>query len=137
VIVRLQQVHLVVDDIESQAKEMKSSYDVSLEPFSVSFEKLIGLYPNEFDRYRLDEVVVAAIAPVVSDIWQYTSTTAHFLSQVRRMLTQWHPLEDPTAFVSNFRLWRKALRMTEPEEPPVQQVQVYGSSTVISSSAAM
>ena len=45
---------------------MKSSYEVSLEPFTESFEKLIGLYPNEFDRYRLDEIVVAAIAPVVS-----------------------------------------------------------------------
>ena len=67
VIARLQQVHLVVDDIESRAKEMKSSYEVSLEPFTASFEKLIGLYPNEFDRYRLDEIVVAAIAPVVSD----------------------------------------------------------------------
>lgn len=65
VIARLQQVHLVVDDIHSQAKQMKSSYEVSLEPFSASFETLIGLYPNEFDRYRLDEIVVAAIAPVV------------------------------------------------------------------------
>lgn len=64
-IARLQQVHLVVDDIESQAKEMKSSYEASLEPFSANFEKLVGLYPNEFDRYRLDEIVVAAIAPVV------------------------------------------------------------------------
>lgn len=119
-IARLQQVHLVVDDIESQAKEMKSSYEVSLGPFSANFEKLIGLYPMEFDRYRLDEVVVAAIAPVV-----------------RRMLTQWQPLEDPQAFVSDFRAWRKALKMAEPEDDaPVQQVQVYGSSTVISSSAA-
>ena len=65
VIARLQQVHLVVDDIESRAREMKSSYEVSLEPFTESFDKLIGLYPNEFDRYRLDEIVVAAIAPVV------------------------------------------------------------------------
>ena len=64
-IARLQQVHLVVDDINSQAKQMKSSYEVSLEPFSASFETLIGLYPTEFDRYRLDEIVVAAIAPVV------------------------------------------------------------------------
>lgn len=66
VIARLQQIHLVVDDISSQAKELKSSYEVSLEPFSASFDALIGLYPGEFDRYRLDEVVVAAIAPVVS-----------------------------------------------------------------------
>ncbi|KIP04527.1 hypothetical protein PHLGIDRAFT_75791 [Phlebiopsis gigantea 11061_1 CR5-6] len=113
-IARLQQVHLVVDDINSQAKQLKSSYDVSLEPFSASFETLIGLYPGEFERYHLDEVVVAAIAPVV-----------------RRMFAQWQPLEDPTAFTSNFRLWRKALKMTESDETPATQVQVYGSSTLM------
>ena len=39
-----------------------------MEPFSANFEKLIGLYPSEFERYRLDEIVVAAIAPIVSSI---------------------------------------------------------------------
>ena len=65
VIARLQQVHLVVDDINTQAKQAASLYEASLDPFSPDFEKLIGLYPGEFDRYRLDEIVVAAIAPVV------------------------------------------------------------------------
>lgn len=65
VISRLQQVHLVVDDINTQAKEASTSYEATLEPFSAHFEKLIGLYPAEFERYRLDEIVVAAIAPIV------------------------------------------------------------------------
>lgn len=52
------------------------------------------------------------------------------------MLTQWQPLDDPQAFVSDFRGWRKALKMAEPEESaPVQQIQVYGSSTIISTAA--
>ncbi|KAI0769250.1 GC-rich sequence DNA-binding factor-like protein-domain-containing protein [Irpex lacteus] len=110
---RLQQVHLVVDDINTQAKEASTSYEATLEPFSAHFEKLIGLYPAEFERYRLDEIVVAAIAPIM-----------------RRLLAQWQPLEEPTAFVSTFRLWRRALKMAEPEEP-ISQVQVYGSSTII------
>ncbi|EMD39286.1 hypothetical protein CERSUDRAFT_112934 [Gelatoporia subvermispora B] len=114
-IARLQQVHLVVDDINSQAQEMATMYEASLEPFSANFEKLLGLYPKEFDKYRLDEIVVAAIAPVV-----------------RRMLAQWQPLEDPTAFTTTFRLWRRALKMASQEEQPRDQVQVYGSSTVIS-----
>lgn len=53
------------------------------------------------------------------------------------MLTQWQPLEDPSAFVSNFRLWRKALKMTEPDSVPEAQVQIYGSSTVISTAPLM
>lgn len=73
VIARLQQIHLVVDDIKSQAKQMRSSYEVSLDPFSPNFENLIGLYPKEFDRYDLDEVVIAAIAPTVSVSYQYAS----------------------------------------------------------------
>lgn len=54
-----------MDDINVRAKEAASTYEATLEPFSVSFDKLVGLYPNEFDRYRLDEIVIAAIAPVV------------------------------------------------------------------------
>lgn len=65
VISRLQQIHLVVDDINTQAKQAASTYEATLEPFSPNFDKLVGLYPNEFDRYRLDEIVIAAIAPVV------------------------------------------------------------------------
>ncbi|KAH9930300.1 GC-rich sequence DNA-binding factor-like protein-domain-containing protein [Fomitopsis serialis] len=112
---RLQQVNLVVDDINSQARDLASMYEPSLESFSANFEKLLGQYANEFDRYRLDEVIVAAIAPIV-----------------RRMLAQWHPLQDPVAFTSLFRLWRNALKMATHEEKPQDNVSVYGSSTVIS-----
>ena len=120
VISRLQQVHLVVDDINAKAKEMASVYEASLDPFSASFAALLGQYPKEFDRYRLDEIVVAAIAPIV-----------------RRMLAQWQPLEDPTKFTSTFRLWRQALKMNVPDEKPENEVQVYGSSTTISSPAVV
>ncbi|KAI0704460.1 TFP11-domain-containing protein [Cerioporus squamosus] len=113
-IARMQQMNLVVDEINTQSREAASMYEASLEPFSVGFDKLLGQHAKEFDRYRLDEVVVAAIAPVV-----------------RRMLTQWQPLEDPTAFTASFRAWRRALKMAAPEERRDDQVQVYGSSTVL------
>lgn len=119
-ITRLQQVNLVVDNISAQAREMASMYEASLEPFSANFEKLLGQFPKEFDGYRLDEVVVGAIAPVV-----------------RRMLAQWQPLEDPTAFTQLFRLWRGALKMSVVEEKPPDQIQVYGSSTVLSAAPVM
>jgi hypothetical protein len=65
VIARLQQVQLVASEIDSKAKEIGSLYEVSLEGFSPLFYKLMTEYEREFDKYRLDEVVVAAIAPLV------------------------------------------------------------------------
>ena len=61
----MQQMNLVVNEINTQSREAASMYEASLEPFAVGFDKLLGQYGKEFDRYRLDEVVVAAIAPVV------------------------------------------------------------------------
>ncbi|TBU40977.1 TFP11-domain-containing protein [Dichomitus squalens] len=114
-IARMQHMNIVVDEINTQSREAASMYEASLEPFSAGFDKLLGEHAKEFDRYRLDEVVVAAIAPVI-----------------RRMLAQWQPLEDPTAFTASFRAWRRALKMAIPGDKPVNQVQVYGSSTVVS-----
>ena len=65
---RLQQISLDVEQINAQAKEMASMYEVSLDPFSPLFSKLLAEFPNEFDRYRLDEIVVAAITPSVSTL---------------------------------------------------------------------
>ena len=66
VIARMQQMNIVVDEISIQAREAASMYEASLEPFSAGFDRLLGQHGKEFDRLRLDEVVVAAIAPVVS-----------------------------------------------------------------------
>ncbi|KAK7056344.1 hypothetical protein VNI00_002898 [Paramarasmius palmivorus] len=112
-IARLQQVQLVASEIDSKAKEIGSLYEVSLEGFSPLFYKLMTEYEREFDKYRLDEVVVAAIAPLV-----------------RRMVSQWNPLENPTAFMSEFRNWRRALRVNMDQPPAENQVDIYGTSTV-------
>lgn len=66
VIERLQRIHLIVDDINSEAKRLSASYEPTLDTFSPSFDKLLGQFAGDFDRYRLDEIVVAAISPVVS-----------------------------------------------------------------------
>ena len=75
VIARLQQIHLVADDINSEAKRLSASYEPTLDPFSPSFDKLLGQFAQDFDRYRLDEVVVAAMSPVVSD---HPTNVLHF-----------------------------------------------------------
>ncbi|KAI0306082.1 GC-rich sequence DNA-binding factor-like protein-domain-containing protein [Multifurca ochricompacta] len=109
---RMKQVHLVVDDIQTVARQQASEYEASLEPFSPQFHKLLSQFPLEFDRYRLDEVVVAAIAPIV-----------------RRTLSRWNPLEDPGHLLSTFRLWKQALKLADHEErPPDTQVGMYGVS---------
>ncbi|KAE9398533.1 TFP11-domain-containing protein [Gymnopus androsaceus JB14] len=110
---RLQQVQLVTTDIDAKVRAFSSDYDASLDDFSLLFYKLTTDFEAEFDRYRLDEVVVAAIAPLV-----------------RRMVAQWQPLEDPKAFVSTFRNWRRALRVNVDETPPETQVDVYGTKTL-------
>lgn len=66
VIARLQQVQIVANEIDTKSKELASSYEVSLEEFSPLFYKLVDQFSREFERYRLDEIVVAAIAPLVS-----------------------------------------------------------------------
>lgn len=66
VIRRLQAVHLVVDDINARAKEIaQSDYEPTLDAFSAPIGKLLSEYSKEYDRYRLDEIVIAAIAPTV------------------------------------------------------------------------
>ena len=101
--------NVVVDEINTQAREIASTYEASLEPFGPAFDKLLGRHAAEFDRCRLDEVVVAAIAPVVRIlvVSVENGSSLTLCPQVRRMLAQWDPLQDPTAFTTQFRAWRQ------------------------------
>ncbi|EJD07266.1 TFP11-domain-containing protein [Fomitiporia mediterranea MF3/22] len=111
---RLQAVHLVVDDISTKAKEADlSDYEPSLDVFSAVVEKLISEFSKEYDRYRLDEVVVGAIVPTF-----------------RRMMASWRPLDEPTAFTSTLRRWRQAFKMTVVQPEADMQVDVYGTQRV-------
>ena len=120
VIARLQQVQLVTNDINVIAKELASVYEVSLEPFSPHFHKLISEYSYEYDKFRLDEIVVAAIAPVV-----------------RRLVANWNPLEQPSSFLSTFRLWKRALKINDVDIPSQTQVDVYGAQTIVEPAITM
>ncbi|KAL0571701.1 hypothetical protein V5O48_010262 [Marasmius crinis-equi] len=119
-IARLQQVQLVATEIDAKAKELSSVYEVSLDQFSPLFYKLMSEYDREFEKYQLDELIVAAITPLV-----------------RRAVAQWKPLEDPTAFMQTFRNWRRGLRVNSAEKPPELQVDRYGTTTVSTASPQM
>jgi tuftelin-interacting protein 11 len=109
----MRKVQLIVDDINATATELASAYEASLEPFSPLFYTLVDQFPGEFDKYRLDEIVVGAIAPLV-----------------RRMVANWNPLREPTAFVSTFRAWQRALRVSSNEDKPPPAVDNYSSPAV-------
>ncbi|KAI6041226.1 GC-rich sequence DNA-binding factor-like protein-domain-containing protein [Pisolithus marmoratus] len=98
-IARLQQVTLVTDEIGTKSKELSSTYEADLDDLSPLFSKLLVEFPAEFDRYRLDEIVVAAILPMV-----------------RRAVTQWNPLQDPYGLVSTLRGWKQALKVNTADE---------------------
>ncbi|KAF8141606.1 TFP11-domain-containing protein [Boletus edulis] len=109
---QLQQVSLVVDEISTKSRELASVYEVTLDDFSPLFSKLLQ-FPAEFDKYRLDEIVVAAITPTV-----------------RRIVAQWNPLVDPSTLVSTFRTWKQALKVNLAEQPSQTQVSLYGAGAV-------
>ncbi|KAF9006058.1 GC-rich sequence DNA-binding factor-like protein-domain-containing protein [Cyathus striatus] len=113
-IARLQQIQIVTNDINNVSKELSSVYEVSLESFSPLFHELADKFASEFDKYKLDEIVIAAIAPVV-----------------RRMVANWDPLGDPAEFVSTFRGWRKVLKVDIADNIPQHQIDVYGARSTV------
>ena len=83
--------------------------------FSDSFDNLLSTAtPEEYEQYRLDEVVVGAIAPIMKAAWQ-----------------DWDVLTSPTAYLEDLRKWRKCYRLqkrdTEPEDS--MQVDLFGASS--------
>ena len=113
VISRLQQVSLVVDEINTKSRELASVYEATLDDFSPLFSELLQ-FRTEFDKYRLDEIVVAAIAPTV-----------------RRIVARWNPLVDPSTLVSTFRTWKQALKVKLVEESSETQVSLHGTGTIV------
>lgn len=81
-----------MDDVVAKSKELASSYDANLDDFSPLFSRLLIEFSTEFERYRLDVIVVAAVLPLV-----------------RRTLAQWDPLQEPAVLLSTFRTWKQAL----------------------------
>ncbi|KAF8523620.1 GC-rich sequence DNA-binding factor-like protein-domain-containing protein [Gautieria morchelliformis] len=106
---RLQNVHLIVDEIKAQCQPSGSDYEPSLEALSPHIEKLVTLFGAEYDTHKLDGIVVAAIAPLV-----------------RQSLASWQPLQDPTLLVNVLRRWRRALKMSVMEKAQLN-ADVYGA----------
>ncbi|EJD51791.1 TFP11-domain-containing protein [Auricularia subglabra TFB-10046 SS5] len=114
-IARLQNIHLIVDDISSKSQQASSDYEPSFDTFTPGFSRLVEEYPKEYTSYHLDHIVVASVAPAV-----------------RRDLASWHPLEEPSKLTAVFAQWQPALKMTIPEAPKTD-VGMYSGISVIPS----
>lgn len=119
--------HLIIDEIKTQSEQMNMDYEQSLEGFSPHIEKLITQFQSEYDLHKLDEIVVAAIAPVVLPFifWFHAPSLISSL-KVRRLLTSWNPLKDPTYLVDMFTRWRRALKFAEVEPNSEMEIEVHG-----------
>lgn len=111
---RLQRVHLAIDELAAVTKQMYSGGDGALAKLSPGIEKLVSEFSGEYERYGIDEVVVAAFAPAFKTI-----------------LESWSPLEEPHKMTDILKTWRPALRMSSKPEPDME-VDIYGVQRVVS-----
>ncbi len=110
--------------------------EVFLRPFSDEFDNLY--VEGEYQSMGLDEVVVGAIAPIVS---QNLSTLCTILTswltrclvrlQLRRLFQHWDPLAQPTLAVAELKRWRKLFLIDKHAPPPTDQMDldVYGADS--------
>lgn len=134
VIQRLQKVHIIVDEITSTAKEVETMPNPTLQPFSLAVSNLLVDYSPEYEKYKLDEIVVAAIAPVVSSFCYVRCINLIALRQMRRLLYDWKPLEDPDFMTTELRSWKKALVLS-PVPSLETQIAFYGGSSRVTVSS--
>jgi len=110
---RLQRVHLAVDDLAAVTKQLRGGGDDALAKLSPGIEKLVKEFSGEYERYGIDEVVVAALAPAF-----------------RATLETWSPLQEPNKMTDILKTWRSALRMSSTPEPDME-VDTYGVQRVV------
>jgi tuftelin-interacting protein 11 len=109
---RLQRVHLAVDELAAVTKQVHGGDNDALSKLSPGIEKLVKEFGTEDERYGIDEIMVAAIAPAF-----------------KANLATWSPLEDPNKMTSILKVWRPALRMSSKPEPDME-VDIYGARRV-------
>ena len=101
-----------MDELAAVARQAHGGDDDALARLSPGIEKLVQEFEGEYERYGMDEVVVAALAPAF-----------------RAALATWSPLEDPKKMTRTLKAWRPALRMSSKPEPDLE-VDIYGAQRV-------
>lgn len=111
---------------------------VLLEPFADEFDELFGKFPEEYLEMQLDEVVVGAVAPIVSrgrfPLLPHTRaelTHPSRGSQCRRLFQDWDPLSSPDFAVPELKRWRKHFLIDKDviKQDNGMDVDVFGSAS--------
>lgn len=103
-----------------------------LQQFSEAFDSLLSTATaEEYESYRLDEVVVAAIAPIVSPPISHPIIFApiltsdwHTHTQMKAAWQEWDPIDEPTAYLDDLKKLRKMLRLQKRDQDSSQENQV-------------
>ena len=91
---------MAIDELAAVTKETQSGGYDALVKLSPGIEKLVGEFPGEYERYGIDEVVVAAFAPAF-----------------KIALETWRPLQEPRKMTDILKTWQPALRTSSKPEP--------------------
>ncbi|GAA98296.1 uncharacterized protein L969DRAFT_616734 [Mixia osmundae IAM 14324] len=92
---RLQQILEIVSEVETISKTATQDRQTLAERadlFADAFERLAGGYHAELSEYRLDELVVGALAPLLRIAW-----------------SEWEPLVQPVLGIAELKRWRSLL----------------------------
>lgn len=113
-IARLQQLTKVATAIQQHSTSL--AYDdrplqEQMQTFSDLFSQLLNVATeDEYQQYRLDEVIVAALAPLLKRAWQ-----------------EWDVLSEPTLYLAELKKWKKAFRCRQRRSDTSNAVGLFGS----------
>ena len=111
---RLEDMKITIDELAGVAKSTQESlkaqdytdYETNvshkssaLDPLSQYVERFMRDFTSEYELYRVDEVLVGAMAPIL-----------------RLELASWDPLDEPDRWTSVLKRWKGALKMRVREE---------------------
>lgn len=130
---RLQAIHAITQHISSLASDVVAHGAVDpLGPFENDFTRLIEDFRSEYDEYDLDEVVVGAIAQVVSKRLRVKSTLFGQRLPLQRQLAplfrEFEPLAQSDTLLNTLQKWKRAYRYSETDRTQLSAVEVYGAT---------
>lgn len=139
---RLKGIMLVVESIKQKEAEVMEVINAAvgqvtpkdaMSPFIDEFDELLGTYGEEYEDMKLDEVVIAAVSPIVSRIARTCSSlSANALpySQLRRLFIDWDPLSDPAFAVSELKRWKRHFMIDKNQTKAANgmDIDVYGAA---------
>lgn len=106
-IARLQQIQKLVSGISQEASAQADTGDGSLDSLASDFENLLRDHKTEYRALKLDEVIVGAIAQVVS---QQNKTAAD--EQMRPVFAAWHPFDVSSGILlTSLKRWKDAYNL--------------------------